>query len=260
MILTVDIGNTNIVISAYEAQQLIFTSRFATQASRTEDEYAILFMNVLRLYDCPDACIEGSIVSSVVPPLTQMIKSVLQRLFSCRVLVVSPGMKTGLNIRMENPAVVGADLVCAAVAARKHYAMPCIIFDLGTATTISALDAQGAFLGGSILPGVRVSLQALSSSTAQLLDVDILDYNGAVIGGNTVDAMQSGAILGCASMMDGMILRYREQIGEDATVVVTGGMASFVLPYCKTPNIVLDQDLLSNGLYLLYQMNTKSNH
>ena len=154
MILTVDVGNTNIVLSVYDQEQRLFTSRMATQASKMEDEYALDMMNLFRLYGCESASFEGAILSRVVPQLVGVLRRAIDRVCSCRVYVVSSGIKTGLNIKLDNPGVVGADLVCGAVAAKRRYPMPCIIFDLGTATTISALDASGAFLGGSIFPGV----------------------------------------------------------------------------------------------------------
>ena len=187
-----------------------------------------------------------------------MLRRAIDRVCSCRVYVVSSGIKTGLNIKLDNPGVVGADLVCGAVAAKRRYPMPCIIFDLGTATTISALDASGAFLGGSIFPGVQVSLHALSTATAQLPHIDPDAFHDVIIGTNTIDSMRSGVILGNASMMDGMIERYRSVLGQEATVVATGGMAELILPYCKTEGIVLDTDLLSDGLYMLYKLNSKS--
>lgn len=258
MILTVDVGNTNIVLSVYDQEQRLFTSRMATQASKMEDEYAVDMMNLFRLYGCESASFEGAILSTVVPQLVGVLCRAIDRVCSCRVYVVSSGIKTGLNIKLDNPGVVGADLVCGAVAAKRRYPMPCIIFDLGTATTISALDASGAFLGGSIFPGVQVSLHALSTATAQLPHIDPDAFHDVIIGTNTIDSMRSGVILGNASMMDGMIERYRSVLGQEATVVATGGMAELILPYCKTEGIVLDTDLLSDGLYMLYKLNSKS--
>ena len=170
-------------------------------------------------------------------------------------LVVGPGIKTGLNIRLDNPAILGADLVCGAVGALLKYKPPLIIFDFGTATTISGIDSTGAFLGGSIIPGINVSLKALSSSAAQLQDINTDSGSIGVIGTNTIDSMRSGSILGSASMMDGMISRYKEVLGEDATVVATGGLASSVTPYCKTKEIILDNDLLLDGLLAIYRRN-----
>lgn len=258
MVLTVDVGNTNIVLSAYRNDERVFTARLATQTSKMEDEYAVTMVDILRLYDCTDETFEGAILSTVVPPLMGVLKRAIMRVCHCRVLVVSAGIKTGLNIKLDNPGLVGADLVCGAVAARSRYPMPCIIFDMGTAITISALDKTGAFLGGSILPGVKISLHALAASTAQLPLIDPDGFHDTVIGTNSVDSIRSGVILGNASMMDGMIARYRTILGESASVVATGGMASLIVPHCTTSDIRLDSDLLSDGLYMLYKMNTKS--
>lgn len=255
MILTLDAGNTNVVISGYRGDEMVFTGRLATGLSRTQDEYAVLINGLLGLNGFAPTDFEGSIISSVVPPLNSVLKDALKRLTGKRVLLVSPGMKTGLNIRLENPAILGADMVCAAVAALKKYTMPCVIFDLGTATTISAMDKTGAFLGGSISPGPAVSLKALSASTAQLPAIDTANYNGAVIGANTIDAMRSGVLLGEASMIDGMLARYREVLGENATAVATGGLAEMITAHCRS-DIILDRSLLTDGLRILYRMNT----
>lgn len=255
MILTLDIGNTNIVVGGYRNEELLFTGRLATEHSRTEDEYAVIIGGIIGLNGFEASEFEGSIISSVVPPINSVLKNSLLRITGKRVIMVSPGMKTGLNIRLENPAILGADMVCTAVAAIKKYSAPCVVFDLGTATTISAIDSSGAFLGGSIAPGPIISLKVLSSSTAQLPVIDGANYNGTVIGANTPDAMRSGVILGTASMIDGMLRRYREVLGEDARAIVTGGVASSIIPHCES-DITLDRNLLTDGLRILYYMNT----
>lgn len=258
MILTVDVGNTNMVLSVYDGDVIKFSSRLATQASKMEDEYAIDFMDILRLYSCENEGFEGAIISTVVPQLMCTLKCAVKTVFKCRVICVSAGIKTGLNIKIENPVSMGSDIVCGAVAALKRYSMPCIIFDLGTATTVSAMDSTGAFLGGSIFPGVNVSMKALTSSTAQLPHINTSGGDVRTIGTNTVDSMRSGIILGTASMIDGMIDRYREVLGENATVVVTGGLSNLIVPHCKR-EVIVDKDLLSNGLLMLYKLNTKKN-
>ncbi|MFT3950723.1 MAG: type III pantothenate kinase [Oscillospiraceae bacterium] len=254
MIFTVDVGNTNIVLGAFENDKLVFTARVATEASKMEDQYAIEFADIIRLYGLRPAQFDGAIISAVVPPLVPTLKRALEKLLSCRVLIVGPGIKTGLNIRIDDPAILGSDLVCGAVAALKKYPMPCIIFDLGTATTISALDKNGAFLGGAIFPGVRVSLNALSAATAQLPYINTELTSNAIIGANTIDSMKTGIVLGTASMIDGMIDRYREVLGENAAVVVTGGIAGGIAPYCRRA-VTYDPDLLLDGLYLIYKKN-----
>ncbi len=167
---------------------------------------------------------------------------------------MGPGIKTGVNIKIDDPAALGADLVCGAVGAMEKYDPPCIIFDLGTATTISAIDRNRFFLGGSIIPGVKVSLKALSSTAAALPDINTELSGDVLIGTNTVDCMKSGSIIGTASMMDGMAVRYKEAIGQDAAVIATGGLASSILPFCRE-KFILDETLLIDGLYVLYKKN-----
>ncbi len=256
MVFTVDVGNTNIVLGAYNsADELVFTSRVATEAIKTEDQYAITFNEILKLNDVSKNDFDGAIISTVVPSLLPVLKNAVKKLFKVDALVVGPGIKTGLDIKLENPAILGADLVCGAVGALLKYKPPLIIFDFGTATTISGIDKNGAFLGGSIIPGVNVSLKALSSSAAQLQDINAESGQITAIGKNTIDSMRSGIILGNAAMLDGMILRYKEVLGEDATVVATGGLAPSIVPYCKAEGINLDSGLLLDGLYAIYKKN-----
>lgn len=255
MVFTVDVGNTNIVLGAFdENDRLLFTSRIMTDHSKTADQYAITFKDIFLLYDIDKTGFKGAIISSVVPSLIPVLKEAILRLTGIRALVVGPGIKTGLNIRLEDPTILGADLVCGAVGALAKYAPPMIIFDFGTATTISAIDKNGAFLGGSIIPGVNVSLKALSSSTALLQDISA-GGNVSVIGTNTPDSMRSGSILGNASMMDGMIERYREALGKNAVCIATGGLAQTIVKHCKTEGIILDGGLLMDGLYAIYKKN-----
>lgn len=254
MIFTVDAGNTNIVIGGFENDKLLFTARIATQTVLTADEYAVKFSELLALYGYKPSDISGAIISSVVTPLTPAFKAALKRLTGSKIIVVGPGIKTGVNIKIDDPAALGADLVCGAVGAMEKYNPPCIIFDLGTATTISAIGRDRFFLGGSIVPGVRVSLKALSDTAAALPDINT-ELNGDVlIGTNTTDSMKSGSIIGTASMMDGMAIRYKEVIGEDAAVIATGGLAPSIVPYCRE-NFILDETLLIDGLYSLYKKN-----
>ncbi len=254
MIFTVDAGNTNIVIGGFEDDKLLFTSRMATQTALMADEYAVRFGEILSLYGHKASSIEGSIISSVVTPLTPVLNAAVKRLTGKRVIIVGPGIKTGVNIKIDDPAILGADLVCGAVGAMEKYDPPCIIFDLGTATTISAIDKNRFFLGGSIIPGVKVSLKALSSTAAALPDINTELTGNVLIGTNTVDSMKSGSIIGTASMMDGMAVRYKEVIGENAVVIATGGLASSIIPYCRE-KFILDETLLLDGLYSLYKKN-----
>lgn len=256
MILTVDAGNTNIVLGGFENDKLLFLSRIATQTALMPDEYAVKFSEILALYGYSASDIEGAAISSVVTPLTPAFKAAVKRLTGCTAVTVGPGIKTGVNIRIDDPAALGADLVCGAVGAMEKYDPPCVIFDLGTATTISAIDRNRFFLGGSIIPGVKVSLKALSSAAAVLPDINTELSGDVLIGTNTVDCMKSGSIIGTASMMDGMAIRYKEAIGADAAVIATGGLAGTVLPYCRE-KFILDETLLIDGLYSLYKKNAQ---
>lgn len=255
MVFTVDVGNTNIVLAVYENDKILFSSRLSTDHSKMEDEYAVMFMGILNLNNCSPDNFEGAIISTVVPKLKPVLKSALEKLLKCDVMVVSvKDMKTGLNMLIDNPSVAGADLICGAVAVKNKYPSPSIIFDLGTATTIVALDKDGNYIGGSIIPGVNVSLSTLSGSTAQLPHINLNEEVTDVIGKNTISAMLSGSIIGTACMMDGMIDRYRKILGDDAVVVATGGLSGVIVPHCYN-EIIYDKDLLSDGLYYLYKMN-----
>lgn len=254
MILTVDVGNTNIVLGGFDGEHLVFQSRIATDTGKMSDEYAVLFKDVLKLNGCMTEFFDGGIISSVVPQLTPTLKRALKRLIEGKIIVVSPGIKTGLNIKSDNPSILGADLVCGAVGALKKYPMPCIVIDLGTSTTISALDKSGAFIGCSICPGVRLSISALSENAAQLPYINLEPVKN-VIGTDTVECMKSGIIFGHASMLDGMIKRYKEVLGESACVVATGGLTSVIIGNCES-DIITDENLLLDGLIEIYKKNS----
>ncbi len=253
MILTIDVGNTHTLFGIFEKDNLTLTARMATDRQKTADEYAIAIRNLLSLHTLSATDISGAIISSVVPQLSPAFRRAVKMLCDCKVFIVGPGVKTGLHIGIDNPAQLGADLVCVSVAAQHKYPLPSIVFDLGTATTISALDKNGTMLGGSILTGVNTALNALAQSTAQLPHIS-LEGQVPTIGSNTIDSMRSGAVLGAAAMIDGMIARYREVLGENAFVIATGGLAPIILPHCKQ-TIQLDENLLLEGLYLIYQRN-----
>ena len=252
MILTIDVGNTHTIIGAYKDDKLNFTSRISTDIHKTGDEYAVAISSVLSLHKIDDN-IEGAIISSVVPQVSHQLENAIKTLFGCRVFIVGPGVKTGLNIKIDNPAQLGADLVCVSVAALLKYPLPSIVFDLGTATTISALTKNGEMIGGSILTGVGTALNALAQGTAQLPQIS-LSGDVSPIGSNTVDCMRSGAVIGNAAMIDGMILRYKEILGEDTTVIATGGLSTVITPHCRE-QIVVDENLLFDGLYAIYKKN-----
>lgn len=260
MILAIDMGNTNIVIGCVDDEKIYFEERLSTDHSKTELEYAIGFKTVLELYGIESNDIKGAIISSVVPQLVNVIKSAVEKIIGITPLIVGPGVKTGLNLLMDQPKQVGSDLVVDAVAAIQEYGVPVIIIDIGTATTISAVDDKKNYIGGVILPGIKVSLDSLVSRTAQLPRIS-LEAPKRVIGKNTIECMQSGIIYGNASCIDGMIERLKEEVHKTTgvqtdriKVVATGGLAKVITPYCKN-QITLDSTLLLKGLKIIYDKN-----
>lgn len=256
MILTIDAGNTNTVIGGFDSEgKEIFESRISTDVSRMEDQYAITLADILKLYKVDSAIVEGAIISSVVPPVTEQLKKAVAKVCKCRVMIVGPGIKTGLNIKIAEPSSLGADLVSVAVGAKSHYPLPAVIIDLGTATKIIALDTMGAFVGGIIAPGVKISAEALAAKTASLPLIGITNEPVKnVIGTNTTECMRSGLLCGTAFMLDGMIDAFEREIGEKCTVVATGGFSSVILPLCKK-EYILDDDLILKGLLEIYSKN-----
>ena len=255
MILAVDIGNSNIVIGGVDGDLIRFEARLRTDPTKTSDEYCIDLKNILDVYESSANEIEGMIIASVVPQVLNSIKTALKKLTGKDALVVGPGLKTGLNIKIENPQQAGADLVVGCVAALREHKPPMIVVDMGTATTVIAVDQTGAFIGGAICPGVKISMDALTDRTALLPGLQ-LDQPKRAIGRNTIDCMRSGIMLGATCMLDGLIQRMEEEMGSEATVVVTGGISKFVIPMCRKP-MIYDKDLLLKGLVALYRDNTK---
>ena len=255
MILAVDVGNTHIVVGCLDREKIYCISRLETSTTKTVDEYAIALKNTLEFNGIDYKTITGAIVSSVVPPLFKVIKSTIKKLIGSEPLIVGSGIKTGMNIAIDNPAQLGGDLVACGVAAIEKYPLPAIIFDMGTASTISVIDEKGNYLGGAIFPGVAISLDALSKSTSQLPRVSIMAPKKC-ISTNTNDCIQSGAVFGTASMMDGMIDRIEEELGMTATVVATGGLSKSVVSYCKH-KIIYDENLLLKGLGVIYYKQLK---
>ena len=255
MVLAIDMGNTNIVVGCIEKGKILFVERLCTDLSKTELEYAIGIKTVLELYDIKDNEIDGAIISSVVPPLTTILQTAVNKIIGKVPMVVGPGIKTGLNILMDNPKAMGADLIVDSVAGINEYGAPLIIIDMGTATTVSVIDKDKNYIGGMIIPGLRVSLESLVSRTSQLPRIG-LEAPAKTIGKNTVDCMKSGILFGNASMIDGLIDRIREEIGCEAKAVATGGLAKTVIPLCKH-DIIADDELLLKGLYLIYRKHGK---
>ena len=255
MILAVDIGNSNIVLGCIQGWEIKKEARIATDLIKTSDQYCAELKNMLDLLEVSVSSIEGSIISSVVPPLLNSFKTAIRKLTGLTPLVVGPGIKTGLNILLDNPAIAGGDLIVGAVAALAEYPAPMLIIDMGTATTITAIDAKGNYLGGCICPGVKIAAEALSSRTAQLPAIS-LEAPKKAIGRNTVDSMRSGLMMGFKELLDGMIERMEAELGQETTVIATGGIARFVIPMCKR-KIHYDKDLLLKGLLRLYENNKK---
>lgn len=261
MILAIDMGNTNIVIGCVNDKEVLFEERLSTDFSKTELEYAIGFKTVLELYNIHSNDIKGAIISSVVPQLVNIIKSAVEKTIGICPLIVGPGIKTGLNILMDQPRQVGSDLIVDAVAALKVYGAPAIIIDMGTATTMSVVDENGNYTGGVILPGIRVSVDSLVSRTAQLPRIS-LDAPKSVMGKNTIDCMKSGVVYGNASCIDGMIDRIIEANGfgqngkKEAEIIATGGLADVIMPYCKH-KVKVDPGLLLKGLRIIYDKNVE---
>lgn len=253
MILAIDVGNSNIVIGCCEDGKIAFSERISTSRENTALEYAISFKTILELYNIRQNEIDGAIISSVVPSVTTTIKLAIKKIASIDAKIVGPGTKTGLNIIIDNPAQLGSDLVVDAVAGISEYKPPLIIFDMGTATTASVIDSKGSYLGGMIIPGVNVSLNALTAGTSQLPKIN-LEPPKKVISSNTVDCMKSGIIFGQASLIDGVIDRFEEELGQKCTVIATGGLSGSIIPYCKR-KIIHDKDLLLKGLIKIYEKN-----
>ena len=256
MILVVDIGNSNVVIGGVEGEKILFEARLRTDTTKTSDEYAIDLKSILDIYNVSDECIEGSIIASVVPQVLNTVQTAVMKLTGKKALVVGPGLKTGLNIAIDNPSQTGADLVVGCVAALREHKAPLIVIDMGTATTMVVLDKNGSLIGGSISPGVKISMDALTGGTALLPGLQ-LDQPKRAIGRNTTDCMRSGIMLGTACMLDGMVERMEEELGYKTKVVVTGGIAKFVVPMCKH-EMTYDKDLLVKGLAALYRENKRA--
>ncbi len=253
MILAVDIGNTNIVVGCIDGEKICFVERMSTVQTRTELEYAISFKSVLEFYGISGETLEGGIISSVVPPVTNTVKRSVEKVTGKEPLIVGPGVKTGLNILMDNPRQVGSDLIVDAVATIHEYPVPAAIIDMGTATTISIVDEKKNYIGGAIIPGARISADTLTARTAQLPKISI-EPPQKLIGKNTIDCMKSGVFYGNAALIDGMLDRFEKELGQKLTIVATGGFAKVLIPHCRH-EIILDDGLLLKGLQIIYRKN-----
>lgn len=253
MILAIDVGNTNIVLGMIENGEIQNVVRIHTDLRETGTEYALKLRQVADFYHIDLMGLEGAIISSVVPPVTESLRLAVESLIGKKPLIVAPGMKTGMNVRIDDPSTMAGDLVVGSVAAMETYGAPVIVLDMGTATTIVAIDRSRAYIGGAIIPGVNLSYGALAAGTSLLPSISITAPK-KVIATNTVDSMRSGAVYGTAAMLDGMIERMEAELSEKCTVVATGGLASSIIPYCRR-EIICDDDLLLKGLWILYKKN-----
>lgn len=256
MILAIDIGNTNIVIGCIDNGKCVFVERLSTVRTKTELEYAIDIKNVLDIYHIKRGDLEGGIISSVVPEITTVTRLAVEKILEKEALVVGAGIRTGLNIRIDNPAQLGSDLVVDSVAGIAEYSVPMLIFDLGTANTVCVIDKNKNYVGGMIYPGIGVSLASLTANASQLGGIS-LDAPEHLIGKNTVDCMKSGVIYSSAAAIDGIIDRLSEELDGEVTVVATGGLAKKIVPHCKR-KIILDDNLLLKGLEIIYRKNKKT--
>ena len=253
MILAIDIGNTNIVVGCIDDEKTYFIERLSTVRTKTELEYAVDLKTVLDIYHIKKTDIEGCIISSVVPQITDIARLAAEKILKKEVMVLGPGVKTGLNIMLDNPGQLGADMVADAVAGLASYPVPFIVIDMGTATTVSVVNDKKQYIGGMILPGVGVSLDALTSRASQLSGISI-DAPKHIIGKNTIECMKSGVLYSNAAALDGIVERIEEELGQRTTVIATGGLAKKIVSHCKR-EIILDEDLLLKGLRVIYEKN-----
>ena len=253
MLLCIDIGNTNTVLGVYRQEELISHWRISTQHEKMPDEYAMLVFDLLRHAGISPEEIEGVALTSVVPPLTGVFEEVCRRYLGWEPLVVTPGVRTGVDIRYDNPREVGADRVVNAVAVYRLHGGPACVVDFGTATTFDAISAEGDYLGGAIAPGITVSAESLFQRTAKLPRIDLV-LPPRVIGSNTVESMQSGILFGYVGLVEGMIARFRRELGPKMKVVATGGLAPLIARETKSIEIV-DPWLTLKGLRIIWELN-----
>lgn len=253
MLLCTDVGNTNIKFALYKGDELLMKMRFSTNRKKTADDYAVDLFTIFQINNVDIKSISGSIISSVVPVVTYPLENAIRTVTGIDSMIVGPGIKTGLDIRLDNPATVGSDIVCTCVAVKELYPCPAIVVGLGTATTILYMNDNKAYCGGTILPGVQISLDALTSNAALLPAVN-LSMPKKVIGTNTADCIRNGIIYGNSSMIDGMIGRYENEVGRKCTHIATGGFASTITKFCRN-DIIVNDDLILEGLKIIYKKN-----
>lgn len=254
MVLTIAIENTTISVGCFQKEELRFVESISTNQVRTELEYMMCFQAMFQMHEVQSQEIEGTIISSVVPQITNVVKTAAKRMTGKEAVVIGPGVKTGLNIATDQPAQLGSDLVANAVSGIMQYEAPMIIVNMGTATTLSVIDEKKHYIGGMILPGVQMSADSLEKGTAQLPGIS-LDKPKKVIGANTIECMKSGLIYGMASSVDGSISRIEKELGKPVkNIIATGTYAKHILPYCEK-EMQYNEYLLLEGLRFIYEKN-----
>lgn len=255
MILAIDTGNTHIVLGCIDnSGEISHIIRLETNLRKTEYEYASDIKHILELENVDRFGFSGAIISSSVPQLVEILKRAVKIISGIDALVVGTGVKTGLDIVLDDPGTIAADLVATAVAAKSEYPLPCIIIDMGTATSVTVVDRKGRYIGGAIMPGVRLSLYALADGTSLLPNVEVTPPQ-KTIASNTIDGMKSGIVYGSAGALDGILDRYIGELdGKVGSIVATGGIAPTICPLCRH-EIIIDQNLLLKGLYVIYKKN-----
>lgn len=254
MVLAIDIGNTNIVIGCFQDDKIIFVERISTNQKGTALEFAVSFKSVLEIYGLKSRDIEGSILSSVVPSITGIVKQAVEKITQKNCMVVGPGIKTGLKIVIDNPAQLGSDMAIGAVAALNQSNGPLALIDMGTATTVSVINDKNEFIGGMIMPGAAISMDALYDKTAQLPKI-AFEPPKKKIGSNTIDCMKSGMIYGFAGSIDGLLDHIEEELKMPVTAIATGGLAEVIVPHCRHKDIIIDDTLLLKGMRIIYLKN-----
>lgn len=253
MILAIDIGNTNITFGIFCDNEITLVSRLATERNRTDDQYALEFANIFKMNSININELNGAVLGSVVPELTKNIALAVNKVCEVSPVVLAPGIKTGLNILIDNPAELGADLAAGAVGAVEKYELPAFVVDLGTATKIYVIDKNKGYHGGMITPGIEISMKALTDRSSLLPSIS-LNAPKKACGKNTVECLQSGVIFGTADMIDGMIDRFADELGEPASIIATGGLSAYITNECHH-NIIYDKNLVLYGLKAIYDKN-----
>lgn len=255
MLLTADVGNTNIKLGIFDGDALRFKLRFSTDPGKTSDEIAVELYSFFKIYGIDRSKINASIISSVVPKVTGPLREAIQTVTGVRSLLVGPGLRSGIELKIDRPETLGGDIVCGCVGAYSKYGGPLIMIFMGTATVIAYVDETNAYCGGVIAPGVGISLDALTAGGALLPSVD-LKAPRSVIRTNTVDCMRSGIMYGTACMLDGMIDKFMQESGQNCRVIATGGLAPQMIQNCSH-DITYDENIILEGLRLIYLRNQK---